>query len=69
MAESVLVAWCGACQHYEPVKDIGKQCSGEDCKRKLRKRRGYICDRCEEGTISFSLASLNSHKRYQHDVR
>ena len=64
---STLVAWCNVCEHYLPADQIGQSCPtlwgefGVDHKRKLRKRRGFICERCEEQPIIFDIKEFRRH--------
>ena len=58
---STLVAWCTFCEHYLPIDDVGTLCPSEECGRKLRKRRGFIWERCEEQPIIFDIKEFRRH--------
>ena len=56
---SALVAWCVGCETYMPIDEIG-ECP--TCWRKLRKRRGFICEKCNNKRIFFTRAGFEEHR-------
>ena len=60
-SDSTLVAWCPACEWYLPADCIGDGCPGDECERKLVKRRGWICDKCEFQNVFLSYEEYKEH--------
>ena len=58
---SELVAWCPSCKWHLPADAIGDTCPGDECYRKLLKRRGWICTTCEMQDVYFSKADYLNH--------
>ena len=56
-----VVAWCAGCCWYVEATEAGENCPGLDCKRRLRKRVGFICRICELHPIFFTIAEYRAH--------
>lgn len=58
-----LVAYCKECGVYLEPEAAGEPCPQCDDGRKLRKRRMWLCDCCEERFAFASRAELESHQK------
>lgn len=60
--EPTTVAWCSACRTYRAAAEVGTRC---DCdgERRLVRRRGYICDRCDLRNVFLTFKAFDSDQQ------
>ena len=60
-AGQTAVAYDSECGYYVGIEQVGEGCVASECKRKLRRRVGWICEQCEERNIFFNEKSFKEH--------
>lgn len=65
---STLIAFCSECEVWLEPSAAGEPCPMTDCTHKLRKRRMWLCDCCEERFAFPSRTALFQHKEKVSDA-
>ena len=58
---TTVVALCGGCHFYYPAEEAGQECVN-DCQRRTRRRREYLCG-CEEEYFFPTRKALEEHRQ------